>query len=333
MAYDGKIMRRALARYEEDKQRRQESYQVRRRTVYSRIPRIEAIDKELKTTMSRLISSALQRGTDPVPAIRVLRDRNLDLQRERAELLTRHDYPADYLEEKPNCALCGDTGYRQGSVCRCLQEYYTREQIKELSNLLDMGTQSFDTFDFKWYSDRVSPEQEISPRANMERNFDLCQDYANEFGPRSSNLLLCGDPGLGKTFLSACIARVVSEGGYSVVYDTASHIFSQFESAKFHRDGDYGSDPEADVNRCLQCDLLIVDDLGTEMITSFVQSALYQIVNTRLLTGKKTIISTNLNPDQIGSRYSGQILSRIEGEYEILPFFGTDIRRLKREGI
>ena len=331
MAYDGKIMRRALARYEEDKQRRLESYQARRRAVYARIPRMGEIERELQGTMSRIIASALKRGTDPVPAIRVIRDRNLDLQRERAELLTQHGYPMDYLEEKPNCPLCGDSGYRQGGPCRCLQEYYAQEQIKELSRLLDMGKQSFNTFDFKWYSQSVSPEQDVSPRANMERNFDECRDYAYQFGPRSGNLLLCGDPGLGKTFLSACIARVVSEGGFSVVYDTAAHIFTQFENAKFHRESDYDAAPESDVNRCLQCDLLIMDDLGTEMTTAFVQSTLYQIINTRLLTGKKTIINTNLNPGQIGARYSGQILSRLEGEYEILPFFGEDIRRLKRE--
>ena len=153
--------------------------------------------------------------------------------------------------------------------------------------------------------------------------------FARDFRPGAQNLLLFGDPGLGKTFLSACIARVVSEDGFSVVYDTAGHIFAQFEASKFRRDD--VDEPDESVERCMACDLLILDDLGTEMTTAFVQSALYQLLNSRLLAGRSTIISTNLDPDQIGRRYSAQIMSRLEGEFELLPFIGQDIRRLKRE--
>jgi len=329
VAYDGKILRRSLARYDRDKQRRSEAFAERQQQIFREIPRLEEIDRELRGTMSQIISSALRRGTDPLPALRVIQDRNLDLQRERAALLMERGYEADELEEKPNCVLCGDTGFRDGEMCRCLRQYYTRTQIEELSRMLDMGTASFETFDFCWYSAAVSPGMGISPRANMEENFDTCQDYAHQFGPRSGNLLFSGDPGLGKTFLSACIARVVSENGFSVVYDTAGHIFARLEADKFRRDEE--EQVEEDVERFRACDLLIIDDLGTEMTTSFVQSSLYQLVNGRLLAGKKTIISTNLNPEEIGKRYSPQLLSRLEGEYQILPFFGDDIRRLKRE--
>ena len=169
----------------------------------------------------------------------------------------------------------------------------------------------------------------MSPYQRMEKNFDACRDYAYEFSAKSGNLLLSGDPGLGKTFLSASIARVVSDAGFSVVYDTAAHVFARFEAQKFRRDDEEG-EAEDDVARYLKCDLLIVDDLGTEMTTAFVQSALYQIVNTRLMTGRKTIVSTNLSPDELGARYGAAIRSRIEGEYRILPFFGEDIRKLKR---
>lgn len=329
MAYDGKVMRAALDQFHADKQRRSAQFMERQRRIFQKVPELQQIDCELRGTMSQIISSALQRGTDPLPAIRVIRDKNLNLQRRRAELLAENGFAADALEEKPYCALCNDTGYRGGDVCTCLQEYYNRAQIAELSQMLDLGTQSFDTFSFDWYSQSVLPEMGISPREQMESNFDTCQDYAHQFGPRSDNLLLSGDPGLGKTFLSACIARVVSENGFSVVYDTASTIFARYEAAKFHRDDD--DTPEEDVSRYENCDLLILDDLGTEMTTSFVQSALYQIINGRLLSGKKTVISTNLNPVELGRRYSPQIRSRLEGEYRILPFFGEDIRRLKRE--
>ena len=323
MAYDGRIMQRALARFDEDKQRRASQLEQRRRTAFARAPRLAEIDTELRGTMSRIISSALARGTDPLPAIRVLRDENLQLQRERAQLLASLGYPADWLEEKPACAQCGDTGYVQGGVCRCLRAYYAREQLAELSRLLPLGEDSFETFSFDWYDSAVQPDFGVSPRENMERNFDVCRDYAYQFARGGGNLLLSGGTGLGKTFLSACIARVVSDGGFSVVYDTAISIFAKLENDKFRPD----EETAAEVRRCEGCDLLILDDLGTEMTTSFVQSALYQLVNGRMIAGRSTIISTNLAPEELGQRYGAAILSRIEGGYEILPFFGEDIRR------
>ncbi|MCI8301453.1 MAG: ATP-binding protein, partial [Oscillospiraceae bacterium] len=138
-------------------------------------------------------------------------------------------------------------------------------------------------------------------------------------------------PGLGKTFLSACIAREVSDHGFSVVYDTAAHIFQQFESGKFGRENPYEEDPDREINRYLNCDLLIMDDVGTEMLTSFVQSAFYRIINDRLISRKKTVLSTNLPVEELGQRYGEAVLSRIRGEYQILRFFGEDIRLLKRD--
>ena len=233
-------------------------------------------------------------------------------------------YPADMLEEKPNCRRCGDTGFLGSEVCSCLRDYYAREQNRELSELLDLGTQSFETFRFDYYSSVPDEELGISPRANMERVYDICQ-----FSPKSGSLLLSGGTGLGKTFLSASIARVVSGSGHSVVYDTAGHVFSRFEAQKFSREDGDGADD--DVGRVLRCDLLILDDLGTELTTSFVQSAMYQLVNTRLITGKKTVISTNLSPNEIGRRYGAPVLSRLQGEYQMLLFFGEDIRRKRQK--
>ena len=237
MAYDGRIMQRALARFDEDKQRRSAQLDQRRRALYAREPRLAEIETELRGTMSRIISSALARGTDPLPAIRVLRDENLALQQERTQLLAAMGYPADYLEEKPACRLCGDTGYANGRVCGCLRAYYAREQLAELSRLLPLGEDSFETFSFDWYGSAVQPAFGVSPRANMERNFDVCRDYAYQFAKGGGSLLLSGGTGLGKTFLSACIARVVSENGFSVVYDTAASVFARFEDAKFRREG------------------------------------------------------------------------------------------------
>ena len=353
MSYDGRLMRQALARFDEDKQRRAENFRARERAVYTKCPRIEEIDRELSHTMAKIIASGLRRGTDPRPAIEALREENLNLQQEKRLLLTRLGLPGDYLEEKPKCSRCNDTGFLGSEVCSCLRGYYAKEQNKELSGLLDLGSQCFENFNFDYYSSVPDEDLGVSPRTNMERVYDICQDYAHEFSPKSGNLLLTGGTGLGKTFLSASIARVVSASGHSVVYDTAGHIFARFEAQKFGRDDsenveiekfgeplvpDYEVPYHIDimesldgVSRALGCDLLILDDLGTELMTSFVHSAMYQIVNTRLITGKKTVISTNLSPDELGRRYGAPVLSRLQGEYQMLLFFGEDIRRQKRK--
>ena len=165
-----------------------------------------------------------------------------------------------------------------------------------------------------------------------DRVYEVCLNYAQKFGRfHFKNLFLTGAPGLGKTFLSACIARSVSEQGFSVVYDTAGNIFAQFENRKFQRDAEGVQTARDETRRYLNCDLLILDDLGSEMTTAFVHSALYQIVNTRLMERRSTIISTNLTPGELARRYTPQIASRIEGEYTLLPFAGEDIRRLKKE--
>ena len=329
MAYDGKIMRRALQRFDEDKHQRQDRFNARRENIFRRQPRLQEIDAELRSTMSRIIAGALRRGTDPRPAVEILRDENLSLQAEKRRLLEEMGLPEDCLEEKPACPLCGDTGYRGGTVCRCLRDYYAREQQKELSRMLDLGSQSFETFSLKWYSDADDAGLGISPRENMDWVYRTCKRYAAQFHPeKSGNLLLTGDPGLGKTFLSAAIAREVSSEGYSVVYDTASRIFDRFEAAKFGRE----EGAEDDVSRIMNCDLLILDDLGTEMTGQFTSVALYGLINDRLLAGKPTIISTNLTTEEIARRYTPQIASRLRGSYKRVPFVGEDIRILKNGG-
>lgn len=328
MAYDGKIMRLALQRFEQDRQDREDRFQARRESIFQRQPRLREVENQLRSTMSRIIADALRKGTDPRAAIQRLKTENLGLQEEKQALLAHLGLGPDALEEQPVCALCGDTGYHNGRVCRCLRAYYAREQQKELSRMLDLGNQSFDTFRLEWYAEEENPALGISDRENMDRIKRTCRRFAEQFGQKGGNLLLTGAPGLGKTHLSAAIAREVSDEGYSVVYDTAGQVFQRFEAQKFGRED---GQADTDVDRVLSCDLLILDDLGTEMTTSFVQSALYQIVNGRLLEKRSTIISTNLKPTELERRYSSQIASRIEGEYQILPFTGRDIRKLKKQ--
>ena len=332
MAYEQNVLRRATERLEDQRRRREDQQNARRREIYAAIPRVAEIDRQLRRTIVDIIAASLRQGNDPVPAIGVIRDKNLDLQAERAELLVAHGYPADALDDKPACPKCNDTGWRGAVMCQCLKNLCAQEQIKELSKLLDLGEQSFDTFSLDVYSPSPWRGNGISPRENMEMVYEICLNYAQKFGRfYFNNLFLSGAPGLGKTFLSACIARTVSENGFSVVYDTAVNIFSRFEDKKFSRDADDTREARDETRRYLSCDLLILDDLGSEMTTPFVQSALYTLINSRLTADRRTVISSNLSMEDVRRRYAPQIASRLEGEYRVLPFFGEDIRLLRKQ--
>ena len=330
MGYDANVLRRATQRLEQGRRERRERVENLRRDAYARQPKLERLDRQLQQTMAQLVAAALRQGEDPARAVREVRERNLAIQQERAVLLGTLGLPEDALDDKPACPLCGDTGWQGAKMCRCLRELCAREQIAELSKLLDLGEQSFDTFRMDYYSQSPWPGG-TSPRENMELVYEVCLNYAQKFGRFPiRNLFLTGAPGLGKTFLSACIARTVSEKGHSVVYDTAGNIFAQFEARKFQRDSADGQEARDETRRYLNCDLLILDDLGSELVTQFTQSALYELVNSRLVGEKHTVISTNLTLEEAARRYPPQIASRLEGEYHALHFFGDDIRLLKK---
>ena len=248
----------------------------------------------------------------------------------RAELLTEAGFGADYLDEIVSCPLCRDTGLYQGGVCRCLDRLYNRELTKELGTLMRRGDESFERFDLTLYPAEPDAASGLVPREVMKKVSEACRRYADNFSGSSPNLLFQGGTGLGKTYLSACIARVVASRGFSVCYDTAASALENYELAKFQRDTEEGEAAALRIRRMESCDLMILDDLGTEMPTPMAQSALYTLVNNRLVNGKKTIVSTNLSNDELSRRYTPQIASRILGEFQCLPFVGVDIRRMKR---
>ncbi len=332
MGYDQNVLRRATL--EENRRLQAEQKQLRRREAYARQPRLSQLDRAMRGTMAELIGATLRRGEDTSATVQDIRERNLALQNQRAQLLEQMGMAPDALDDTPACSLCGDTGWRGAAMCRCLKQLCAQEQIKELSKLLNLGEQSFDSFRLDYYSQTLWPGKGASPRENMELVYEVCLNYAQKFGRfYFKNLFLSGQPGLGKTFLSACIARTVSENGFSVVYDTAGNIFAQFEARKFQRDALDAQEAKDDTRRYLSCDLLILDDLGSELTTQFVQSALYELINTRLVAGKHTVISSNLSMEEAARRYSPQIASRLAGEYHVLHFFGDDIRLLKKNRI
>ena len=261
-----------------------------------------------------------------------LEKESLALQEKRSALLVQNGYPKDYLDPIYSCPRCRDTGWTDGRICECVQKLYRAEQTRELAPLLKQGDETFENFRLDYYSP-VAPASGVSPRAQMERVLRLCRAYAESFGAQSPNLLFTGEPGLGKTFLSAAIARVVAAKGCGVAYDTASGLLASFEREKFSRDTDEVSDAASRVRQLMSCDLLILDDLGTEMPTAFTQSALYALLDGRLRAGKKTIVSTNLDRSGIETRYGAALASRLAGEYEWLEFMGRDIRAQRKEGI
>lgn len=332
MAYDAPVLRRATARLKQQNAQRQQAREELRQRLFAETPELRDIDRQLRGTILDIVGSALRTGRDPGPALQVIRDKNMDLQQRQAQLLGEAGYPPHALDDLPACPKCSDTGWVGAQMCDCLKILCAQEQVKELSKLLNVGEQSFDQFSLDWYSPLPWPGESASPRENMELVYEVCLNYAQKFGKFFfQNLFLTGDPGLGKTFLSACIARTVAENGFSVVYDTATTIFSRFEEEKFARDTEEGRQAKEETSRYLRCDLLILDDLGSEARTPFFQSALYTLVNTRLVEGRATVISSNLSMEGIRNRYSGQVASRLEGEYQTLRFYGEDIRLQRKQ--
>ena len=320
MAYSAEVLSRARARLAMAKEDRESENREHLQNAYARIPRLKEIDRQLRATMAMAAQAAFTQGADPAELLEEARRENLALQHERAELVALY-FEEGYLDDSPVCQHCGGNGYVGSQMCECLRELCRQEQKKELT-FPNVGRESFEQFRLDYYPERDNI------RALMEKTFQLCRRYAYSFSEKSPNLLFSGDTGLGKTFLSACIARTVADNGYSVVYETAGHLFAKMERAKFSGD----EQARKECEKYLACDLLIVDDLGTEMPGQFTTSALYGLINDRMQGGKPMIISTNLTSEEFAQRYNRQIASRLRGSYVRVPFMGEDIRVIKGRG-
>lgn len=320
MAYSAEVVQRARARLAQAREDRESENRQHLAQAYAKVPRIREIDILLRRTMAQAAQAAFRQGSDGRVEMEAIRQDNLRLQRERARLAAEH-FEEGFLDDSPVCSSCGGSGYVGSSMCECLMELCRQEQKKEVS-ILTGGKESFSQFRLEYYSDKFDSRIGASCRTIMEEVFRTCRSYAVSFSQKSGNLLFIGGTGLGKTFLSACIARTVADRGYSVVYETAGHLFGKLEQAKFNPT----EESRREAARFTDCDLLIVDDLGTEMPGQFVTAALYSLVNDRILLGKPMVISTNLNVDEMARRYSPQIASRLHGGFTRLTFVGEDIR-------
>lgn len=327
MAYAKSVLQRAAARLEQARLQNEREADQRIAAIYQKVPRLQDIDRQLRRTSAKICAAAF-RANEPVEvAIARLKEENLALQREREWLLESESIAPEDLERTPVCQLCGGSGYRGAVMCECLRELCRQEQKKALAQAFGAGWSSFDRFRLDVYSRQYEEKLHTSPYILMQHVHQNALTYARTFGVESPSLLFMGATGLGKTLLSGCIARVVADRGFSVCYAAAGKLFSDFETEKFRIKEDGALTAEY-----FESDLLIIDDLGTEMTTQFTVSALYQIINDRLRAARPTIVSTNLPDKELEPRYSAQIASRLLGAYELYQFCGSDVRmRLKAE--
>lgn len=317
MAYNPENYRRIAAEYKDKNLRAKQAAEQRRVELHRAIPQVADIDRELSKTGLRIMREALN-GREGLDArIKKLEEGNALLLEAREMLLTANGYPADYSAVKYECDACMDTGFFEGRMCKCMRRALNMAGYESSGVLKLIEKQNFDTFDLGYY--------EGSEKNNMARILSRTRAYAATFDGSMHNLLFIGTTGLGKTHLSSAIAKEVVEKGYDVVYESAQKIFSDFEAEKFGRT----APGEDRTGRYLSCDLLIIDDLGTEMQSQFTVSCLYNLVNSRLIAEKSMIISTNIRKEELLAKYTDRITSRLFGEFEICVFAGKDIRSQK----
>lgn len=294
--------------------------------LLARCPDLGKIESAMAETGME-VSRAILQGGDVKAAVDSIAQKNLAYQKQRDLLIESMGLPKDYLSPAYTCPVCKDEGFVGGRICACHQKLLRDIACRNLSAVSPLKLSSFESFQLSFYPTTPEPETGVSPRQRMEEIYRYCLNYAENFSETSPSLFLYGATGLGKTHLSLAIAGKAIDRGHGVVYGSAQNLLNKLQNEYFGR----SDEPRGTTEQLLQdCDLLIIDDLGSEFPSSFTVSALYNIVNSRLLTEKPVIISTNLSLRELEEKYSQRITSRIIGNYTSLRFFGRDIRQLKR---
>lgn len=322
---NSRIYKEILREYDRSRQKSDRLLRARKEEIYKILPRVEEIDQELTQTGIGLSKAILSKTSEDINKIK---ENNLSLLSEREKLIADSEFPDDYLANIYECKKCKDTGYIENKKCSCFSQklinaYY---EISNLRNVLEK--ENFDTFDLRYYSEKVSEDEGISPRSKMQIIYQNCLEFVGSFQDKFANLLFYGNVGLGKTFLCNCIAKDILDKGNTVLYAAAGQLFKTIEDARFNRDE--MEEPDEQINFFYNVDLLIIDDLGTEFDTLATQTALFNIINSRILSRKHTIISTNLSVKELEMKYTERLISRIQGNYTFCKFFGDDIRILKK---
>lgn len=327
MAYDADIYRAIESEYEAIRRENEQDLSMRRSVVFSRVPEIEAIDKEIKNLGLKLYSIALS-GGDVKTKVSSLREEQKNLLAKRNEMLLKNGFPEDELSERFRCNKCKDTGSIGTAPCECYKKMLILKSYEQSNLSTQLVDQSFETFDLLMYSDEVDASYGVSPREYMRKVLERAKDFVKDFEKTNENLIFMGPPGLGKTFLSTCIAKELLKKGYSVIYETAYRTFSMLEELKFKRTED-AEKLKAKADKLYECDLLILDDLGSEFSSQYTTAALFDIINSRLITGKKTVINTNLTMPEIEKKYTERVASRIMGHFLAVQFIGSDVRQIR----
>jgi len=331
MPYNQQNVRRIREEYQTKYLRARESAERRRSEVELLLPEVAAIHREMSRTGLEIMRVSLEHGDDAAAretAIAALREKNEALQKQRAELLTRAGFPRDYTELRYECDKCSDTGFLDdSSMCECMKRKLRMAGYESSGLGALLGEQGFDDYSLDYFKDDEKVHRTMSAVLRMLRAWAEDFTPAGASRPASDNLLLVGGTGLGKTHLSTAIAKTVLDAGHDVLYTTAVGMVSAFEAERFGNS--MGMTEESSISRYYEVDLLIIDDLGTEVTNQFTTSALYNVINTRLNLHRPTIISTNLMQEELRRRYWDRITSRLFGEYRILLFLGTDVRAQK----
>lgn len=296
------------------------AYEKHNKEIAALLPQFKQITDALAQTGLRVMAASIGKGDGNLTIDDIHAEYNALVQKKR-DLLVSHGYPADYCDIHYDCSRCSDTGYVGIDICECLRKeiVYVSLENSGLYNLV--REQTFETFSLDFY--------ENEDKTFMARNVKQLREFAENFTPgKSDSYLFIGATGLGKTHLSSAVARVVIEKGAYVVYESAIKLFGDYEMQRFGNTG-FTSDYDNDINRYLECDLLIIDDLGCEMTNNFTVSCLYNIMNTRMMRHKSTIISTNCIQAELRKKYTDRIVSRLLSEYKPLIFRGNDVREQK----
>lgn len=282
--------------------------------LYALYPEIELIDQELAAFGPALVSAAVGGRVDEV---KQMEKDNLALQDRRAAVLVRNGKKPDEDAPQYECAKCKDYGYTGNILCECTKKLLSVHALEASGLGKGLSGKTFDNFSMKYYTGE--------DRVNMEKVLEICRKYASQFSEESPSLLFLGKTGLGKTHLSAAIAGVVAAKGYSVVYESAQKLFDTYELSRF------GKDPDSveRVGLYENCDLLIVDDLGTECASPYTAANFFALLNLRLVNGKAILINTNLKRPEIEKNYGERTLSRLFGDFKVLLFKGQDVREQK----
>ncbi len=311
-----------IMREYEQQQAKDRSDQLNRlNEVYAAVPEIRRLDSE---TGTQAAGCARELIAGDEAAIDRFRENAARIRARRAQLLTQAGFPADYTEMRYRCSDCRDTGYINGERCHCFEEARVRLLYDQSSLKHILEKENFSTLDEDIYDETPIPEYGMSRREYMQNIIKQCRDFAENFPEGRNNLLFTGPTGVGKTFLSNCIARELIDRSFGVLYFVAQDFFEVLSRCRFGKD-DEESAREA-YRGILDCDLLILDDLGTEINSSFVSSQLFYCINERIEREKGTIISTNLTLKGLRDRYSDRVTSRLMSSYQMMPLYGADLR-------